>query len=314
MDKIFDDVNKFVLGSAQLGLNYGICNTTGKARPEVAKQIIESCIYYGVNYIDTASAYGNSEEVIGDVLADSELSNIKVITKINFQQIISNKTTKIEIFNSVDFEIKKSIKNLKSPKIFCLLLHRASDLTDYSGSIWSRLLKLKCEGYIQKLGVSVQTPDELNKVLEYTDVEFIQLPMNILDDRWTQSVDLMNEARLSRDITVHVRSIFLQGLLLSDNETHWQKANCVDGKMTIDWLQYIKVQLKRSTLADLCVVYVRSLPWVDGVVIGMESIDQLNYNLPLFHGRVLTQKEMTIIEETRPKLTPDTLNPAKWKK
>jgi aryl-alcohol dehydrogenase-like predicted oxidoreductase len=312
MNKVFNDKNKLVLGTAQLGLNYGINNTTGQVTPEVAKHLLESCMQHGVNYIDTASVYGNSEEVIGNVLAEIKFTNIQVITKINIDVYISNQSSETDIYDAVDFQINKSIRNLKTSSLFTVLLHRASNLTDYNGAIWSRLLKLKHDGLIEKLGVSVQTPDELDKVLTYNEVEFMQLPFNILDERWSQSIELINNVKLERDITIHVRSVFLQGLLLSDNKEHWLRANCKNSELIIDWLHAIKSQIKRESLADLCIAYARSLSWVDGLVMGMESIEQLNDNMSLFKERLMSKKEISMIEKTRPKLTQETLNPAKW--
>lgn len=308
----FYNKNKLVLGAAQLGLNYGINNISGQVSSSVAKQLIESCISSGVNYIDTASVYGNSEEVIGDVLSNIDSPSIQVITKINIDKSVCNQSSESEISNAVDSQIKQSLNKLKAVTLYTVLLHRASNLTDYNGAIWSRLLKLKQDGIIEKLGVSVQTPDELNKTLGYNEVEFIQFPFNILDARWTKSIKLLNKVKLERHLIIHIRSVFLQGLLLSDDKNHWMKANCKNSKIIIEWLNSIKTQLKRESLADICIVYVRSLPWVDGLVLGMEAMEQLSDNLSLFNNNLLSQKEITIIEESRPELTQETLNPANW--
>jgi len=304
--------NKLVLGAAQLGLDYGINNNSGQVSSSVAKQLIESCITSGVSYIDTASVYGNSEEVIGDVLSNIDSPSIQVITKINIDKSVCNQSSGSEIDNVVDSQIKQSINKLKSVTLFVVLLHRASNLTDYNGAVWSRLLKLKQDGIIEKLGVSVQTPDELNKALEYNEVDFIQFPFNILDARWSKSIKLVNKVKLKRELIIHVRSVFLQGLLLSDDKNHWMKANCKDSNIIIEWLNSIQTQFKRESLADICIAYVRSLPWVDGLVLGMERMEQLNDNISLFNNNLFSQKEMTIIEKNRPKLTQKTLNPANW--
>jgi aryl-alcohol dehydrogenase-like predicted oxidoreductase len=123
---------------------------------------------------------------------------------------------------------------------------------------------------------------------------------------------LINKVKLKRDLIIHIRSVFLQGLLLSDVKNHWVKANCQNSKIIMEWLNSTRTQLKRESLADLCTVYVRSLPWVDGLVLGMEGMEQLNDNISLFHNNLLSQNEMTIIEETKPELTQETLNPANW--
>lgn len=312
MSEVSYNKNKLVLGAAQLGLDYGINNISGQVSLSVAKQLIESCISIGIHYIDTASVYGNSEEVIGDVLNNIKSPNIQVITKINVDQLICSESTGSEIDNAVDSQIKHSISKLKSATLYTVLLHRASNLTDYNGAIWLRLLKLKQDGIIEKLGVSVQTPGELNKALEYNEVEFIQFPFNVLDARWTKSIELVNKVKLERALIIHIRSVFLQGLLLSDDKNHWMKANCKNSKIIMTWLNSTRTQLNRASIADVCIAYVRSLPWVDGLVLGMDSMEQLNDNISLFNNNLFSHKEMSIIEETRPELTQETLNPANW--
>lgn len=304
--------NKLVLGTAQLGLDYGIKNTSGQVAPNVAKQLIESCISNGINYIDTASAYGNSEEVIGNVQSHINSSKLQVITKISIDQSISNLSSESEIDCAVDVQIRQSINRLKSATLDTVLLHRASNLTDYNGMVWIRLLKLKQDGLIKKLGVSVQTPNELNKALEYIDVELIQLPFNILDDRWSKSIELINRIKVKRSLIIHTRSVFLQGLLLSNDKKHWMKANCKDSNIIIEWLNSILIEFKRESIADICIAYVRTLHWVDGLVLGMENIEQFNDNISLFNNNLLSQNEIATIERARPELTEETLNPVNW--
>lgn len=305
-------VDKLVLGTAQLGLDYGINNMSGKVPSEVARRLLELCLSSGVNYIDTASVYGDSEEVIGSSLVDLNRDSTKVITKLNIVGLIKPESRDAEIIDIVDLQVSQSMQRLRTQKLDCLLLHRASDLLDYNSLIWERLLKLQRDGVIERLGVSVQTPEELTNALSFRNVEIIQLPLNILDHRWQDSIKLINEVKQQRNLLIHARSIFLQGLLLSDDEKLWCKANCQSNAKVREWLHDLKARYNKASIADLCITYIKSLTWVDGLVMGMETIEQFEENIALLKSDILSETQIEEINSSRPRLAMETLNPAKW--
>lgn len=313
MSNADNKLEKLVLGTAQLGLNYGINNEIGQPKIDVSEQLILNCEKNGVKYLDTARAYGDSEEVIGSVLNNAIKTDLKVITKFNTALNIENINSKDNIYNAVDSQIQSSLDALRQEKLYVVLLHRAADLTSCNGAVWSRLLELKLTGSIEKLGVSVQSPNELEEALKHDEVEYIQMPFNILDSRWMEAIKGIKKTKLEREIKIHVRSVFLQGLLLTENISMWAKANCNDSDLIQAWLKSKTAQFNRSSSADLCLSYVRSLKWIDALVIGMESVDQLNDNIKLFGNPDLAPEEIEDINTTRPNLDEETLNPAKWK-
>jgi aryl-alcohol dehydrogenase-like predicted oxidoreductase len=306
-------LDKLVLGTAQLGLNYGINNTLGQPDLDVSRKLIECCELNGARYLDTARGYGNSEEVIGGILGDSKKTELKIITKLNLSYEATELVSSVEAKKLVDIHIQHSLKALQQKKLYSVLLHRASDLTSFSGSIWARLLEIKQNNLIEKLGVSVQSPEELELALKYEQVKYIQLPFNILDSRWANAIKYIQQAKSERNIQIHIRSIFLQGLLLSKNDSMWSKANCMNSDVVTSWLRLKVEQHNRDSIADLCLAYVRSLAWVDGIVIGMESVEQLSENIRLFNNCYLSSGEVLDIDSSRPRLLEETLNPARWK-
>ncbi|EPJ54049.1 MAG: hypothetical protein OFPI_07950 [Osedax symbiont Rs2] len=303
---------KFILGSAQLGMEYGINNSIGRPTMDSAREIIACCALNKINHIDTARIYGDSEEVVGGIIAEDNYPLIKVMTKLNLHNDIIAGSTKKKLVKSVDKHIQSSVKALQQSTLYAVLLHKAEYLTDNCGLIWSRIVELKKEGLIKHLGVSVQSPSELELALCYPEIEYIQLPYNILDHRWEESIELIRKVKLERKINIHVRSVYLQGLLLSDDKTHWLKANCLNYKLVISWLRFKTLELNRKSIADLCLAYMRSLAWIDGLVIGVESIEQLNENFDLFNRNQLSDMEVVYVESSRPKLLVKTLNPAEW--
>ena len=306
-------VVKMVLGAAQLGFDYGIANSTGKPSDIVCEKLIKTSIINGVQYIDTARSYGESEELIGAVLKSGWLGRAQIITKLSLlndcplnadQQIVS------AFVNSSVYEscVALGVKNLD-----VLMLHRTSYIKDWSGAVWKRLINLKISGVIRELGASVQNPDELLIALATPEIQYIQLPCNILDWRWEPFISKILAEKEKRKITIHARSTLLQGLLTSNDKLHWSRANEQNPQLIMDWLKKIVIEYERKNVVDLCINYVNSLEWIDGLVLGMETLDQLSENMEYFCTPVLNEKEIYKIQLNRPKLNLDTLDPAMWR-
>lgn len=308
-------IPKLVLGTAQLGFDYGIANTIGQPNWEIGKAIIKSAISSGVVYLDTARGYGESEEVIGQSLSQGWSGRVTVITKLSALQGCPKEASQ-EVTNAfVDASFFQSCSSLRLQKIEVLMLHRASHLTDWSGAAWKRLLELQAEGLIGELGVSVQNPEELQMALENSQVTFIQMPFNILDWRWEKVIPEILKTKALRKLVIHARSALLQGLLVSSYERHWQRANVAkkDQAVVGKWLMEQVKGCASLNVNDLCLSYVNSLPWIDGVVLGMETLDQLKENVIYLNRPPLSEQQIDSIKAMRPKLGAETLNPALWK-
>jgi len=305
---------KLVLGTAQLGCDYGIANTSGQPTLALAQHLIKTAIANGVTYLDTASAYGNSEEVIGHALKSGWMGRATVITKLAPLQDCPADAPPQVIDAFIDASIFKSCASLNSSKLEVLMLHRASHLTDMGGAIWQRLLKYRTAGRIGKLGVSVQSPAELIQALSIADIEFIQMPFNLLDWRWDAAIEKIREAKTTRELVIHIRSALLQGLLPSPNTSHWQRAHVEDPSALQKWLINQVNCCERHDIADLCLGYVNALDWVDGITVGIENMGQLTENIHNFNREPLNPRQVSDIQVTRPKLAESTLNPALWKR
>lgn len=306
-------VPKLVLGTAQLGMPYGIANAVGRPGANHATDMIKAAIASGVEFIDTARAYGDSEAVIGRALSDGWKDRVRVISKLSPLPDLHLGADTATCNAFVDASFYRSCNELNVQKIDTLLIHRAKQLQLFGGRILDRLLMHKEAGRIKTLGVSVQTPDELAQALEIPSVEHIQMPMNILDHRWEQSIKKIIHTKCSRRVRIHVRSIYLQGLLLSDKKQHWMRANVNDPEKIGAWFAKMVSVCGRASIADLCLAYVNSQTWVDGIVIGMETLEQLKDNINLLTKEPLNEERIHEINETRPTLNESTLDPSKWK-
>src|SRR4029453_8941014 len=123
---------------------------------------------------------------------------------------------------------------------------------------------------------SVQSPAEALEALHHPNVRHLQLPFNILDWRWG---DVIAAIRSRPPVTIHARSVFLQGVLAANDASVWPRVDGVDAPALISWLDDCTKKFRRKNVADLCLAYVRGQDWNDGVVIGMETEEQLETNL-----------------------------------
>jgi len=301
-----------VLGGVQFGLDYGITNKSGKASPREIANIIKQAITEGISYIDTASAYGDSEKAIGTSLKGGWAERVKVITKTPPFSEFSEYTDPLTLTYATRSSVYNSCVNLSSDKLNVVMLHRAIHLTAWQGAVFNELLNLKKSGLIEALGVSVQNPEELEMALKFSDIQYIQLPFNILDYRWKSAIQLILSAKKERELVIHARSSLLQGLLQSKEPEIWGKACVNNPGPIIDWLESIRKKCSKMSISDLCIGYVNSQQWIDAVVVGVENINQLFKNTQSISMPFLNKDELTFIDETRPKVSLDTLNPAAW--
>lgn len=298
-----------ILGGAQLGMPYGITNAKGKISSIDSKKIINYAVKQGIKYIDTAAAYGDSEEIIGIALSSKSYKTIKVITKLlpfdDKKEDLRNSSTCKKLVRSSIYSSSKKLD------IDTILLHRAEHLNN--NFIIDEMLKMRDEKFFNKIGVSIQHPNELDYLNDNQFISTIQIPFNLLDHRWEDSINFIKKLKKKRLLTVHVRGIFLQGLLLSQNEALWKKANVKNFTEIINWQFKILKDFKLNHMRDLCFNFVNSMDWVDNIVIGIDNFIQLKENFLLLKNKPLDNIKIDKIKKTRPQLKTSSLDPSQWK-
>lgn len=300
---------ELVLGTAQLGLVYGAANRIGQPSARAAELILHSAVSAGVKWIDTAAAYGSAEQRIGAALPGSK--GVRIATKLAPLDEFSEASDAGDIRRAVRDSVRRSCTRLGTDRIEVLLLHRAHHLTMRSGVVWNAVKALRDEGVIYDLGVSVCSPKEALAALADRDVRHIQLPFNALDWRWRDSGVV--EALAKRPgVTVHARSALLQGLLANGSAARWPEG--IDAAEFMTRLHRLTRELDRDSPADLCLAYVRAQSWIDGIVVGMESLSQLALNIALFKRPPLTADEIAAVDACLPRASERLLNPALWAK
>lgn len=254
---------RLAIGTAQFGLSYGIANQNGKVSQDEAKKILTRASQSGIDTLDTAIAYGDSETVLGRVGIDEW----KVITKLP-----SIPLDEIDISDWIHKQVQESLKRLNLANIDAVLLHRPEQLLgDRGAEILSALQALKANKLAKKIGISIYNPSELDQfdVAQYFDL--IQAPLNVLDRSLIESGWLKKLNEL--EIEVHVRSVFLQGLLLMNLEERPLKFS----KYSELWLEWDRWLTENNLSAvEGCMAFINSIEGLDSVLVGIESVEQLN--------------------------------------
>jgi aryl-alcohol dehydrogenase-like predicted oxidoreductase len=300
---------EFVMGSVQLGLSYGAANRSGKPPRDTALRLVRRAANAGVSMFDTARSYGDAEERLGAALAGRRA--IRTITKLDPLNDLAPDASPASVCAAVDQSVAESLAALRLKTLSCVLLHRAEQITSHSGAIWRRLQEHMADGTIEALGVSAQTPVEALTALGEAAVTHMQLPFNILDWRWRKA-GVVAALETRRSVTVHVRSVFLQGVIASSDPNVWPRISGVDAPATIAWLTQTAGVFARQGVADLALAFARGQSWIDGVVVGQETEGQLDENLRLCSYPPLSVEDCATIAAAAPHLPATFLDPARW--
>jgi aryl-alcohol dehydrogenase-like predicted oxidoreductase len=290
-----------VLGTAQLGGAYGIANRTGRPDDDATARILAAARELGVTHLDTARAYGDSEQRIGAAPA-----GLAVITKVAPLAPAAAGDPDAAAA-AVRASVEASRAALRRTGPLTILLHRAVDAEAGGGAGWRELRHCLSTGEADRIGVSVQSPEELRRALDLPDLGYVQLPCNILDRRWL-SLDLTARPEL----VVTVRSAYLQGLILAGTRVTWPHLPDDRRDAVVAVLDKLVADLGRDGLADLCLAYLLSLPWVTSVVVGAETEEQLRRNAALVGRAPLTAAERETVYAALPEMPVALLDPSRW--
>ncbi len=257
---------KLGLGTVQFGLDYGISNSRGRISGEAAGDILVAARALGVDIIDTATSYGQSEEALGAALPPDHDFAIVTKTPVFGSGEIGQRQT-----DELKQSLERSLFRLHSECLCGLLLHHGGDLENPGAERLVRALEdLKRAGLVAKIGVSVHHPGELDTALRYFVPDIVQLPLNAFDQRTVTNGSL---ARLRQaGIEVHARSVFLQGLLLMAPQTlpvHLEAARAP--------LQRFRALARENGLTPLAAAlqFVRRQETVEAVIVGVTSLAEL---------------------------------------
>lgn len=256
------NLQKIMIGTAQFGMNYGIANQDGQVQENEITKILNLAEKNKISMIDTASQYGTSETILG------KLANPKHFKMISKLRPLPKESLNIDSF--VRQECLSSLNHLKRESLDGLLIHHAADLLNPRGKpLYEALHRLKQENKIKKIGISVYCPEQLLNLLDFFTFDIIQLPLNILDQRFLQK-DFLSQLKENK-IELHVRSIFLQGLLLMENiPSYFDSIKPLLSALREDCMQ------NNLTLRKACIQFILSVKEIDHSIFGIDNHHQFS--------------------------------------
>ena len=283
--------NKIIIGSANVNKRYGLINN--KININEFKKLLNFAVIKGIKTVDTSPQYSNSEKVIGSVK-----KNFKIITKITR---IPSKIKNIEIEKWITNQFLQSSKNLRLNKVYGLLLQNAEILLSKNSKfVFRALLNLKKKNKLQKIGISVYNFKTLEKIINKYHIDFVQVPYNIFDRR-IENVRLIKKIK-KKGIEIHVRSIFLQGLLTKRNIRIPKKLLSLK-KGLESWKKWL--EMNKLTTINACLNFVLRNKNVDKIVIGFNDLESFK--------QVINYKKSTInFRKLNIKIDSKHLDPRKW--
>lgn len=287
------DVRRLGLGTAQLGLPYGIANRDGAASLTTARSILSRARAAGMDTVDTATGYGHSEETLGHI----GVSEWRVVTKVPaFPESCD------AVAEWLTREVEGSLRRLRLPRLYGLLLHRPAQLLSPRGEeLYHGLESLRTKGLVEKVGVSIYDPSELDALADSFEFDVVQAPLSVLDRRLVTSgwLDRLHH----RGTEVHARSIFLQGLLLLGPDRRpakferwaplWSRLD--------DWLREEELDA-----TQVCVRFALSHQQVGRVIVGVDNAAQLDEVLRAAEGPPLSVPADLVTSDT------DLIDPSRW--
>lgn len=287
---------------------YGIANQTGIPDEDECTRLLHAAVAGGVTCFDTANHYGESEFVLGQYFLDKAKPVFMTKLKLSFDTNTKRESLERQIREAVE----TSLRRLQIPKIPVMMLHEPSVLWEHADTVAMSFRNLLRDGLIERAGVSFGNDIELHffRTLQYVQddlYEVVQIPLSILDHRLFRNKGL--ERLRAADKLVFVRSVFLQGLLfMSPDKLTGHHLPVAD---TLRLLRGLS-QEEGMPLTQLAISFVRDLPQVDSLVIGVETAEQLTANLRLIAGPAISEKTRMRIMSSIGQLPESLLNPALW--
>ena len=255
---------KLTLGTAQFGLDYGVANAIGKVDKEETLEILTFAKQAGINTLDTAIGYGDSEKRLGQ----AGIGSWNIITKLPEVNVEHS-----DINFWVNSQINNSLLRLNVLSVYGILLHRPLQLLEKNGSqLWNSLEGLKERSITKKIGFSVYSPDELDKLWKAGFIpDIVQAPYNVFDQRLKDSgwLSKLNDNR----VEVHTRSVFLQGLLLMPSDKrpkYFSKWNNLFNEWDL-WLKTDNISGLEAALNFALSEYL-----IDKIIVGVDNKTQLS--------------------------------------
>lgn len=293
------------MGTVQFGMDYGIANQK-KPSIEDAIEMLDYATQNGIDNIDTANAYGSAEDVVGEFLRKKTINREKLFIISKFRPNLLDGVKEVRYYQIMKENLTNSLSRLGIDYLDAYMLHSARYI--YNDVIIDTLCKMRQEGLVRHVGVSVYEPEEAKRCIELTNLDFMQLPYSIFDQRM-QKEGVFDKAKNS-GMTIHSRSAFIQGLILMGEEqvpSFLKKARPI--------VREIDEQCKRYNVSRIALAmsFVKQEKEISHLVFGVDNLEQLKENIYTFENCIPTN----IIKEIAKGFTnidTDIVMPSLWKR
>lgn len=291
--------SRVTLGTVQFGLKYGIANESGQPDYTVCRDIVAEALAAGIRTFDTAAEYGESEAVLGRIFADLGVAEqVTVVSKC--RHMTMEGLTEVEIEATIESSLRQSLKHLRMERLPLFMLHREEDLAGMEA-----LARFREHGWIERAGISVNTPEGARAAAEHPLAEAVQIPVNLFDHRFSGAPFF--QRMVDRGVAIFARSAFLQGLLLMpEARVPAPLRSVLPARRELEAL----ARDSGMTMAELCLRYCLSMASVTSVLIGVDSVAQLRENIAMIERGPL---EPEIIARARA-VVPDFPDTILWPK
>jgi len=292
-------LRKLGLGTVQFGLAYGVTNPRGQVPSAEAQAILAAALAAGIDLLDTAAAYGNSEAVLGHALGARP--ELRIVSKL--PPLAADRIGAAEI-DQCRTTVLRSLTLLRRESIYGLLLHRPDDLRKPGAEQLVALLEeLKRAGKVAKVGISAYDRAQVDQTLERFTPDLVQVPVNLLDQRLLQDGTL--DRLKGRNVEVHARSAFLQGALLAEPAS--LPSHFVPHRDRLRAVGSVAERAGLSRLA-LCLRFVLAQPAIDRVIVGVTALAELHQILGVAVDDAPLPAGLAALAVDDPRL----VNPALW--
>ena len=291
---------KLCLGTVQFGMKYGINNSQGQPSLERCVEMMNYAVRNGIDSFDTATAYNEAESVVGHFLSQTP-DKVNVISKLRPNCIEDSSSN---IGDIIENELKSTLKKLNVKSIYGYLLHNADYL--YNDKVIATLKTLKGKGLIKHFGVSIYDVKDGFYGID-NGCTIVQAPYSVFDQR-IRSQNLLSYAK-EKNIEVHTRSAFLQGLLMMDVPNipdklngiipYVEKLNSICSRYGID---------KKQTL----IAFVKQTEGIEKLVFGVDNINQLEEFIRIFNEASLPEQVINELRLAFNDISEDLILPNRW--
>src|SRR3989338_3560061 len=299
------NISKIVLGTVQLGLDYGINNPRGKPSKSESLAMLERAHERGIRVFDTAFGYGEAEEIIGDFIAVKKLGDqVRVISKLE-PNCVPEKSG--DVLRIVESGLRASLRRLGRTWIDGYLLHTSSYI--FREEIVNALNECKANGLVKNIGVSVYEEAEALAASQSPFIDYIQIPYSVFDQRLDHT-DFFSLAKANGK-KVFARTAFLQGLIFMAEEKIPERLSEVKKHLRI--LDDIILRYGLSRL-QAALLFPLSKSEIEYIVFGVDTMEQLNNDIDAVSSLAPNPECVAELQKHFSRMEKSLVFPSLWKK